>query len=246
MSTLLLIRHGQASYGAGDYDRLSPLGVHQARALGTALATAPLHAAPLDALYVGPLVRQRDTALHLREAAAEAGRALPEPELLDELTEYPAFELLRALLPRLAGEDPQLAALASGRAGPADAARLMDAAFERIIGGWARGELHAEGVESFEAFGQRVRRAIEAIVARHRGGARVAAVTSGGVIAVALRLALGFHDGRTMATGRVIRNASISEFAWRSDGFSWRAGDFSAMGFNDVAHLGEPAHVTYR
>ena len=31
---LLLIRHGQASFGASDYDRLSPLGQRQSRLLG--------------------------------------------------------------------------------------------------------------------------------------------------------------------------------------------------------------------
>ena len=34
MSTLYLIRHGQASYGEADYDRLSPRGVEQAKAVG--------------------------------------------------------------------------------------------------------------------------------------------------------------------------------------------------------------------
>ncbi|MEC8667907.1 MAG: histidine phosphatase family protein, partial [Pseudomonadota bacterium] len=34
MPTLYLIRHGQASFGADDYDVLSPIGHEQARALG--------------------------------------------------------------------------------------------------------------------------------------------------------------------------------------------------------------------
>ena len=38
VSVLLLVRHGQASWGADDYDRLSPLGEEQSRLLGAALA----------------------------------------------------------------------------------------------------------------------------------------------------------------------------------------------------------------
>ena len=39
MSRILLVRHGQASLGAADYDQLSDLGEEQSRILGAALAT---------------------------------------------------------------------------------------------------------------------------------------------------------------------------------------------------------------
>ena len=42
MSTLYLIRHGQASYGEADYDRLSPRGIEQARAIGRWAASVGL------------------------------------------------------------------------------------------------------------------------------------------------------------------------------------------------------------
>lgn len=236
MSTLYLIRHGQASYGGGDYDVLSPLGVQQARALAK-------HLPPVDALYAGPLKRQRDTAEHLRAAAADAGRELPAPTIVDELSEYPAFELLNKFLPRLIADDPAFAALAGGAPG-ADMVSLLDRAFQRIIGRWATGELIDEGVESFAGFGARVQRAIERVTERHPGG-RVAAVTSGGVIAVAMKLALALEERRTMALGRMIRNASVSEFIWRSRGFAWRPDDFSVVSFNHVHHLGEE-EITFR
>ena len=38
MAAIFLLRHGQASFGESDYDRLSPLGIEQARLLGAALA----------------------------------------------------------------------------------------------------------------------------------------------------------------------------------------------------------------
>ncbi len=246
MSTLFLIRHGQASYGVANYDNLSPLGVRQATKIGAALAGSPMHAERLDAIYAGPLRRQRDTATHLRTAASEGGRPLPEVMILDELAEYPAFELIRVWLPQLIAEDPSLAALAGDGLERPDATRLLDLAFEKLIGRWARGELVTEGVESFEQFVERVRAGIDTIVRAHGKGARVAAVTSGGVIAAALQLAFGFDAARTMAAGRLVRNASITEFVWRSRDFAWRDGDFSLVGFNDVHHLGARDLITFR
>src|SRR3569832_2362755 len=104
MATVLLIRHGQASYDQADYDKLSPRGIEQARTLGAWLATAQL-----DALFCGPLVRQRETAAYAREAAP----GLPAPFELDGLAEYPGFDMAMASMPKLADEDPEPAMLIS-------------------------------------------------------------------------------------------------------------------------------------
>lgn len=246
MSTLYLIRHGQASYGVANYDRLSPLGVKQAQAIGAALGGSPMHARQLDALYTGPLVRQRGTAEHLRATAAEAGRPLPEPTILEELSEYPAFELLRHWVPLLVEENPAFRALSGSGAESPDTIQLLDRAFDNIIGRWCRGEIETPGVESFADFAARVQRGIERIVRGHGKGARVAAVTSGGVIGVSLRLALDFAHARTLEAGRLVRNASITEFVYRSRDFTWAPGDFSLVGFNHVDHLGDLEMITYR
>lgn len=59
MGNIYLIRHGQASFGADDYDVLSPTGIRQAESLGK-------HLAALDLSFVrclsGSLQRQRHTA----------------------------------------------------------------------------------------------------------------------------------------------------------------------------------------
>ena len=102
----LLIRHGQASYGQADYDRLSTRGEDQARAVGRWLAGREL-----SALYTGPLRRQIQTGAFATEAASALGRPLPTPTELLELAEYPAFEMLQHLVPRLVAEDPEFEAL---------------------------------------------------------------------------------------------------------------------------------------
>ena len=51
VSLLYLVRHGQASFFAEDYDRLSPLGELQARRLGEFFAARGVR---FDAAYSGP------------------------------------------------------------------------------------------------------------------------------------------------------------------------------------------------
>ena len=64
MSSILLVRHGQASWGAADYDVLSTLGEEQAVVVGEALAgLSP------DVIVHGAMSRQRRTA----ELAAQDG-----------------------------------------------------------------------------------------------------------------------------------------------------------------------------
>jgi broad specificity phosphatase PhoE len=236
LSTLLLIRHGQASYGAADYDHLSARGRTQAAATGVYVARKEI-----DALYAGPLRRQRDTATIMREHGV-----VPDLQIVDELAEYDAFTIIQRFLPSLVESDPALRPLIDGTAG-ADAARLMDRAFEAAVAAWSRGHLEHEEIEGFEAFGARVRKGLERVLGAHGGGQRVAVVSSGGPISIAVSFALGLGPDQTMAIGRAIRNASITEVRWRSRGFAWRPGEFSLYGFNHVAHLEHDAElITYR
>src|SRR5215212_4740339 len=69
MSVVLLVRHGQASWGAADYDRLSSLGEQQSRVLGAALAARGVRP---DLVVRGAMRRHRQTA---EAAAAAAGWA---------------------------------------------------------------------------------------------------------------------------------------------------------------------------
>jgi broad specificity phosphatase PhoE len=231
MGTLLLIRHGQASYGEVDYDRLSTRGQEQARALGTYLGTASL-----DQLYVGPLVRQQGTAA----LAAEAAGNLPAPTTLAELAEYPAFDLLQHFMPKLVAADPKFAALTQ-----TPTRELANEAFHTILGRWARDEWEVEGVERVTAFADRVRRGLDQIVRDVRSGARIAVVTSAGPIGVAVGLTFGASEHHMIRTSIVIRNASITELRFRSRDFDWHPERVSLIGFNSTHHLPTELHTEY-
>lgn len=227
MGTVFLIRHGQASYGEADYDRLSTRGEDQARALGKWLARQRL-----DALYTGPLERQVRTAAFARESADALGIALPAPTQIAELAEYPAFEMLQHLVPRLVAEDPKFAALTS-----APTPRLLDEAFHTILDRWANDHWYVEGVERVGDFVARVRTAMTRVVESASSGARVACVTSAGPIGVAVGLTFGIPDARMVRTSIVIRNASVTELKFRSRQAAWTPDQVSLVTFNVTSHL---------
>jgi len=68
MGELIFVRHGQASFGAQSYDKLSPLGEEQVQLLAAHWRETGEHS--------GALLRQRETAQILRPLVAEeAGSA---------------------------------------------------------------------------------------------------------------------------------------------------------------------------
>jgi broad specificity phosphatase PhoE len=223
VGTLYLIRHGQASYGEADYDRLSPRGIEQAQAVGRWAAGAQL-----DALYAGPLRRQQQTAQYAREAAS----SLPGLQTLAELAEYPAFEMLQHLVPRLIAEDAKFAQLTSE-----PTPRLLDQAFQVILSKWSRDEWVVEGVERITSFVDRIRTGLDGVLRAAGSGARLACVTSAGPIGVAVGLVFGIAAERMVRTSIVIRNASITELRFRSQGFDWQPDQLSLVTFNLTAHL---------
>ncbi len=231
MSSLFLIRHGQASFGADDYDVLSPRGIEQSRALGRHLAASGVR---IDAVYAGPRRRHLDTALHLRAAAEEAGAPLPEPTIVAELDEFPAIEMLRLWLPRLAAGDPDLAAaLASGNPG-----RAALVAFDKVTRAWANGSLDVGELESFAAFSARVVRGLDAIMSGEGRGRQALVVTSGGPISVAVRGCLDLGEEATLRVALALANGSTSEI-------KWRGGETTLFGYNHVHYLPREL-VTYR
>jgi broad specificity phosphatase PhoE len=231
MATVMLIRHGQASYGQVDYDKLSPLGIEQARLVGTFLATQKI-----DAVFSGPLVRQVGTATHARETAPE----LPVAITLDGLAEFPGFDIVKAFLPRLADEDPELAMLIAK-----PTRELADRAFKAIIAKWSRDEWRIAGVERVHEFAARVQGALDRIVAECGSGGRVAVVTSGGVIGVAAGLVFGATAHHMIRASLVVKNASISELKVRTREFAWDPDKISLVSFNSVAHLPATMQTEY-
>jgi broad specificity phosphatase PhoE len=234
-ATLHLVRHGQASATSRDYDVLSPLGATQSRALGEHLAQSGRR---FDAIYAGPLVRQRDTAQHLIAAARAAGADFPDAETLPGLDEIPFREIVRHCLERSPEEGRETAALLDGQAAhDPESKRRMARFFRKSILAWAAGGLGDAPVLPFLAFAERVHDTLAQLSAR---GGELLVLTSAGTIAVALRRAQApgtTTPEETMMLALAIGNASLTIL--ESDGDALRV-----VRSNELAHF-DPALVTY-
>jgi broad specificity phosphatase PhoE len=235
MAQLVVVRHGQASLFAADYDELSARGVEQAKRLGVWLRETGLR---FTGAYTGPARRQRDTA---RWAAADAPPWPEEPVLVPELDEHDAFALLGRVVPMLK-DDPEVAALAAKMAEPAEVgarAASFQRLFEAVMKRWLRSELDAPELESWPTFRARVQRALAVVLENAGRGDKRIVFTSVGPIAVLLQHALGLSDLRAFETAWRIRNASITTFVVRGS-------EVTLDAFNALPHLPSPSDWTFR
>ncbi len=237
MSTLWLVRHAQASFLETDYDRLSPLGHTQARLLGQHWSALGVK---LDRVVSGPRRRQIHTAELALEALAAGGAAAPAIEVIEELDEYRADEILERHLPELGRAHPEIGAHFSELSNASDRrqrARAFDRLLQRVLGLWAEDAFACE-VESFAAFRERVARALGELT-RGGSGTRVAAFSSGGAIGALVAELLGAGAEAALELGWNVNNAGVTEILWSE-------GRRSLRRFNAIAHLPDPATWTFR
>jgi broad specificity phosphatase PhoE len=239
VSSVLLIRHGQASFNGPQYDVLSDTGRAQGRHLGRYLATRTDR--PVEVVFTGSLARQRDTAAAMQEGAREAGSDLPTAELLEGLDEYPAITLLKRGLPMLCESDAELRAVVGdplAQGGGLAGIPQFDRVFRRVQLAWMTAELVLDDVESFADFRARVCGALSDIAER-AGEGRAAVVTSGGPVGMAMQLALDLSDHKAMRVSEVVANTGLTSMK--------RAhGEWLVTSFNALPHLSDPALITYR
>lgn len=238
MSVLTLIRHGQASFFAADYDQLSAVGEEQSRALGEFWARRRMQ---FDTVYTGPRVRQRRSAEEAVAACRRKGVACPEPVLFTPLDEYDLKGLLHILAPALARQNAEFAGLAKSylRSEGEERARTFQPMLEMLLVHWQSDKAACDGVESWPRFRARVQRAIRQLQEQTGQGQRLALFTSGGFVGGAAQLALAAPDRTALELMWRLRNGAITEFAFTRD-------RFTLDNFNTVPHLEDPALWTYR
>jgi broad specificity phosphatase PhoE len=239
MSTLALVRHGQASFFAENYDQLYPLGEQQTRLLGDYWVRRGMR---FDEVYTGPRVRQIETAALAGEAFAKAGLDWPEPQFVNELDEHQVDRLIKAAMSEIVAESPNVAGLhADYRAAqtPADKHRTFQLKFEQVVMLWVAGKVNAPGIETWQEFSRRVRDGMKRMLQGNGRGRSIAAFSSVGAITVCLQVALDCGDRTALDLGWRLRNCSITEFVFTKD-------RLTLEGFNAFPHLEEPALWTYR
>ncbi len=238
MSTLALVRHGQASFFADNYDQLSPLGEQQARLLGDYWVKRGLR---FDAVFTGPRVRQIETAALAGEAFARAGIPWPEPQFLPELDEHHVDRLIKQGIDAVVREFPHVGPLHEAyhaATEPRDKQRTFQLMFEEVVMLWVQDKVAVDGVESWPAFRNRVEAGLKKITSVGSGRS-VAAFTSVGAVTVSLQVSTGCPDRSAFDLGWRVRNCSVTDFIFSRDRLTMDS-------FNSLAHLTDPTMWTFR
>ena len=239
MGILFLVRHAQASFLEENYDKLSKLGEAQSQLLGEYWAQRKI---VFDRVCSGPPLRQKDTLKLVSGAYEKAGLKFPEPQVLPEFDEYQGEAVLKFSLPELLEKDQRVRDLHAAFQSSPDSARQRAAfqkLFEVVIGRWVEGEICLQGVETWLEFCSRVNSGLVKFLSGGVHGERIAIVTSGGPIAVAMQRALQLSAAKTLQLSWMSRNSSWSEFLYNAE-------RFTLSSFNVRAHLADPDRLTYR
>ena len=197
MGTIYLVRHGQASFGANDYDQLSPLGMQQAQQLGSYWHARKMR---FDAVYTGTLKRHVQTLQGIAQTLPE----LPPATQLPALNEYDSHALIHSIHPETLG--------------PVDTPEAYRAHFRLLcdaMAQWMSGVISPEGMPSWEDFSGGIRHALEEMRRHHHTG-NVLVVSSGGPISTAASLVLSAPPEVAIALNMRIRNTAVSELSMSS------------------------------
>ncbi len=236
MGSIYLIRHGQASFGADDYDVLSPLGIRQSEVLGEHLAQLGLS---LDRCLAGDLRRQQHTASSALAQFAKVGLPVPVLEVDPAFNEFDADAIIRALLPSLLDREPKAReALRNGAQNRAEFQRV----FALIIEGWLEGDYDSPGLESWSGFVERVEAGLQRLLECADNTQKIAVFTSGGTITALLHLVTQIPARQAFELNWQIINTSLNQLKFRGR-------EVALASFNSHTHLQllkAPQLITFR
>lgn len=214
MGTLHLVRHGQASFGAADYDQLSDLGRRQAVQLGRHWADRGIR---FDAVITGSLKRHAQT----WEGIAEGAGLDLQPLVWPGLNEYDSEAVIRAIHPQPLQKP--------------DTPELYRHHFRLLRDGlaqWMAGTVSPQGMPTYDDFVKGITSALDHVRAHHPGQ-NVLIVSSGGPISTAVGHVLGLSPEATIELNLRIRNSAVTEFQFTPK-------RHSLLTYNTLPHLDHP------
>jgi len=194
MGRLFLVRHGQASFGADNYDQLSPLGYRQCVRLGEYFHERGF---AFEGVLTGRLQRHAQSYAGI----AEGMEVQQVPLIWPGLDEYDSAAVIAAIHP-----------------GPLEKPRTPEMVrhhFRLLRDGlkaWMAGAVQPAGMPSFADFAGGVQGALDHVRSHHSGDVLI--VSSGGPISTAVGLLLGTPPETMIELNLRIRNSSVTEFSF--------------------------------
>ncbi len=234
MVKIFLVRHGQASFHAADYDQLSDAGHEQARLLGEWFEECGW---PVHHIVAGGMRR------HLETAQGFFSKYSAAPDWQARLKRDPGFNEFdhREILDRWrAAEDPEAASKYSGFEG------LTLEEFEgkmfSALSRWADSRHDQDYAEPWLVFSARCMAALNSAADLAQPGENVMAFTSCGAISAMCRNILGFSQEQMVHMMWQVVNGSVTCI-------TRNRGRFGLSTFNSTPHLdrtGRPELLTFK
>ena len=218
MGILYLVRHGQASFGAQDYDQLSELGQRQSQRLGEYFKLKGLR---FEQVLTGTLKRHQQTLAGICNRAGFSTDALALPGL----NEYDSEAVIAAIHPHPLAKP--------------DTPELYRHHFRLLRDGltqWMNGVVSPLGMPSYREFQQGVADALALV--RQQTAGDVLLVSSGGPISTAVGQILGTTPETTIELNMRIRNSAVTEFNFTPKRHALQT-------FNTLPHLDGPEHASW-
>ncbi len=220
MATIYLIRHGQASFGAENYDKLSELGCRQAAVVGEYFRDSGVN---FDVVYSGDLSRQRETA-----RLAIASQPKEVLHYIDpRFNEIQNEAQLKYLTPEVIKSNPTIQTLVeTGLSSSKDYQKVIDAVFNY----WVSPACKDSRIQSWAEFSGGARQAIADVMQDQGGGKTVGVFTSGGTLATIVAQVLGLGGEQTYQFYEPILNCSVTQLFYSKS-------KISLSYFNDCSFL---------
>jgi broad specificity phosphatase PhoE len=198
MIHLTFVRHGQASFGAENYDQLSPLGQRQSERLGEYLRQrADWQGFGWDTVVTGSLTRHHQT----WEGLARGAGWTHTPTVMPELNEYDSEALIRAMKVCHRLEDPHTP----------EGYKQHFRALRDALRLWMDGTISPEGMPTYTDFVAGIWRVLDLARQRHQEGGRVLVVSSGGPISTLVGKLLNTPPETTIELNMQIRNTALTD-----------------------------------
>jgi broad specificity phosphatase PhoE len=195
MGTVYLVRHGQASFGADNYDKLSELGHRQCVKLGEYFRHKGLR---FDAALVGTLQRQVESLAGI----AKGMQWDAEPLTWPGLNEYDSKAVVAAVHPEPLPKPTS-----------PEQVRHHFRLLREGLAQWMAGKVQPEGMPSYADWLAGITGALDHVRATHHEK-NVLIVSSGGPISTAVGQILGMPAEATIELNLRIRNSSVTELAF--------------------------------
>ena len=202
MIHLTFVRHGQASFGADNYDQLSPLGQRQSEQLGQYLRQrADWQGLEWDAVVTGSLKRHQQT----WDGLARGAGWTHTPTVMPELNEYDSEALIRAMKVCHRLEDPHTP----------EGYKQHFRALRDALRQWMDGTISPEGMPTYNDFVAGIWGVVEWAREREKTeghtDSRVLVVSSGGPISTMVGRLLNTPPETTIELNMQIRNTALTD-----------------------------------